>query len=426
MKTLIITLILLSFIHSPSHAQSEVLIDTNTTASARIKFKENLISNTIEKNLSLPRNEENEKNWISAFWGMELILYRNKNILGSLRSALNDYQNRSNEFNRASLEAAYTLYPSELRTEVEKILLLTSVPKHYAMAFNYLNRISPETYSQKYFSEVVIQKFPEWKDNPILFMLNIKLNHPAKDFSKPPIVDLLSKPFDENKIVMFSFQRPNRNYPGLLMIRNSSGKFLRNDDGSLFHVNQLARAISNMPGYLTNGNTPQGIFSIQGIDTSQNYFIGRTPNIQLILPFETEAEKFFHTKNNLTWDESLYRSILPTSWKEYLPFYEAFYAGKAGRNEIIAHGTTIDLEYYRNEPYYPNTPTMGCLCALEIWDNDGGKRAYSDQDVLIKALNKLDSVRGYLVVVDVDDKNEPVTLNEVLLEILQAEKFFVK
>lgn len=426
MKNVIITLILFSFIHSPSHAQSEVLIDTNTTASARIKFKENLIANTIEKNLSLPLNEENEKSWISAFWGMELILYRNENILRSLRLALNDYQNRTNEFNRASLEAAYTLYPSELRTEVEKILMLTSVPKHFAMAFNYLNRISSEIFSQKYFSEVVVQKFPEWKDNPILFMLNIKLNHQAKDFSIPPLADLLSHRFDKNKIVMFSFQRPNRNYPGLLMIRNSTGEFFRNDDGSFFHVNQLARSISNMPGYLTNGSTPQGVFSIQGIDTSQNYFIGRTPNIQLILPFEAEAKKFFHTNNNLTWDESLYTSILPTSWKEYLPFYEAFYAGKAGRNEIIAHGTTIDLEYYRNEPYYPNTPTMGCLCTLEIWDRDGGKRVYSDQDVLIKALNKLDSIRGYLVVVDVDDKNEPVALNEVLLEILQAEKFFVK
>jgi len=74
-------------------------------------------------------------------------------------------------------------------------------------------------------------------------------------------------------------------------------------DGSIFSVPQLARSISNLPGFLTNDSTPEGIFSLQGIDTSKNVFIGPTTNIQLVLPFETAPNQFFH-KSDL--DDSVF------------------------------------------------------------------------------------------------------------------------
>lgn len=133
MKILKATLLLTFIFQLITAAQNDVLIDTNTTSSARRHFKENLIINTIENNLKLPLNEENEKNWMAAFWGMELILYKNKNIESSLRKALNDYENRSENFNRAALEAAYTLFPDELISEHVNILKRTFIPKHFAM-----------------------------------------------------------------------------------------------------------------------------------------------------------------------------------------------------------------------------------------------------------------------------------------------------
>ena len=407
-------------------AQGSELIDSSTTAAARKQFKENLISNTIEKNLTLPLNSENEKHWMSAFWGMELILYKNNMIEGALKKALNDYSNRTEEFNRAALEAAYTLFPREFIKQHEKILLQTKSAKHFAMAFNYLNRANPAVYNYNSFEKFAARNFSDWKNNPILFMLYTKLYYAHKKINRPSLVDLLAHNFAEDKYVLFSLQRSNRDYPGLLIIRKPDGKFLRNDKGSIFNVSQLARAISNLPGYLTNGNTPQGIFSVQGIDTSKNVFIGRTPNIQLVLPFEADAKQFFHSTENLVWDESLYKKLLPKSWQEYTPIYEAFYAGKAGRNEIIAHGTTIDLDYYVDQPYYPHTPTLGCLCTVEVWNTDDGKRIYSDQSALIEALKNLNAFKGYLIVAEIDDKKLPVTLNDILSDILHAEKKFVK
>ncbi len=95
-----------------------------------------------------------------------------------------------------------------------------------------------------------------------------------------------------------------------------------------------------------------------------------------------------------------------------MPLYESYYAGLAGRSEIIAHGTTIDPHYYAGKPYYPLTPTEGCLCTKEIWN---GKRISSDQQKLVNGLLKAGGANGYCVVIEIDDKNAPVTLNDVLL-----------
>lgn len=423
---IIITFLTILSIKNLALAQNDILVDSNTTFSARKIFKENLIANTIENNLRLQLNNDNEKAWMSAFWGMELILYKNNLAVLSLKNALNDYENRSDEFSRAALEATYTLFPQEFVGEVKNILKKTKNPKHFAMAFNYLERVEPSTYNHNSYGILVAKNFPDWMNNPILFLLNEHLLYKYKEMQRPPLIDLLYHNFVNGSYIFYSLQRSNRDYPGLLLIKKPNGNFLRRDDGTIFNISQLARSINNLPGYLTNGNTPQGIFSFQGLDTSRNYFIGKTPNIQLVLPFEVDAKNYFHSEVNLVWDKDLYESLLPTSWREYTPFYEAFYAGKAGRNEIIAHGTTIDLDYYAGQPYYPNTPTLGCLCAIEIWDQDNGQRIYSDQAALISEINKLKITSGFFVVVEIDSKNSPVTLNEVLNDVLQAEKYFVK
>jgi hypothetical protein len=257
-------------------------------------------------------------------------------------------------------------------------------------------------------------------------MLSRKLFYQQNNLSRPALVELLSHDFAKSSFVIFSIQRADRDYPGILLIRNTNGKFLRNNNGSIFHVSQLARSISNLPGYLTSGNTPQGIFSIRGIDKSKNYFIGRTPNVQLVLPYEAEAKKFFHSEDNLEWSENLYKNILPLSWQNYSPIYEVFYAGKARRNEIIAHGTTIDLDFYAGKPYYPHTPTLGCLYTMEIWDAVDGKRVYGGQAEIIQEMDMHGIHKGYFVVVELDDKESPVTLSDILLDVLYAEKYFVK
>jgi len=95
-----------------------------------------------------------------------------------------------------------------------------------------------------------------------------------------------------------------------------------------------------------------------------------------------------------------------------------YYAGKAGRSEIIAHGTTINPEYYRDFPFYPNTPSLGCITTTEFWDKETGERIFSDQQSLINGWKSLKAEKGYFILIEIDMKEQDVTLQE-LLSLLQ-------
>ena len=206
-------------------------------------------------------------------------------------------------------------------------------------------------------------------------------------------------------------------------IRNIEGKFIRDSAGNIFNVPQLARSITDLPGYLTNGNTPQGIFRMYGFGVSSSSFIGPTTNIQLTMPAETSLQFFMKdsTITDTAWTEEWYKKLLPASLKNYASLYGSYYAGKAGRTEIISHGTTVDPEYYKGTTYYPLTPTQGCLCTKELWSGYNGSRVYSDQQKLIEAIKLAGGPDGYCVVIELDDKKQPVNINEVLPFILRSE-----
>ena len=179
------------------------------------------------------------------------------------------------------------------------------------------------------------------------------------------------------------------------MIRKANGTWLSNNNKQPIRFKQLARSISNLPYYLTNGNTPQGLYKLVGVDTSDNDFIGPTTNIQIRLPFEEEDKTiFFGADTNY---QAAYNSMLGKLAK-YKGLQEAFVAGKLGRSEIIAHGTTINPEYYKGKKYYPCTPSLGCLCTPEIWDKNG-KLVQSDLQKLTQLiLNKTVNPNWLLVV----------------------------
>ncbi len=391
----------------------------------RESFKENMYNDTIAKNLSVPLSDSTEQNWLTAFWGIEQVLDTGKTAGKSLKTALDDFKDRSTKFNRMTLETAYAVFPNDFYEDVMKTIKYTEDPKIFAMEVNFLINNKKNRYAGIYFANLMHRKFPVWQTNPILFMLNNYLVKTPADYLKqrPSLIPLLAHTFGKDRTVIFSLQRNDRDYTGLVIVRKPDGKFVRNPDGTIFYVPQLARAITNLPSYITNGNTPQGIFSLQGVDTSSNIFIGKTTNIQLVMPFEAPPPVFMHIKNaDTVWTLKMYADLLPHSWRSYFPVFESFYAGKAGRTEIIAHGTTVNPDFYKGKTYYPNTPTLGCLSAKEIWSDKDGSRLESDQAALAGAYLSTGSKKGYLVVVNLDDKKQPVVIDEVIMDILKAEQ----
>lgn len=380
-----------------------------TTKENRAKEYRNLVDN-IHSNLLLPLNDSTEENWQDAFAAMELLNYRTPFIDARVRTVMDSVEKRSTGFQRALLEMVYPLYPKDFVPQIISLAKQTNNAKLFAMCCEYLllnNR-------QSECKNLVITRAKDslinpHADNPFITILQNKLLF--KSPPKPPLADLLSKAFLPNETVLFSFQRSNRNFPGLVMVRSKDGVFIKNSEGKYFTVPQLARSCSNMPGYITNGNTPQGIFKVFGFAVSQSSFIGPTTNIQMVLPYENSSD-VADSVTRLLGDN--YRYLLPPRWKNYYPVYEAYYAGKAGRSEIIAHGTTVNTAYYKKQLYYPLTPTQGCLCTKEIWSAVDGKRIESDQQRLVDAVKKAGGANGYCIVIEIDDQQKPVSIKDIL------------
>jgi hypothetical protein len=405
-------------------AQDSAAVYTSyTTVEKRAATHRNIINNSITKNLSLTLTADTEENWEDAFYSMALINYRTLWIDNRIKTAFDSIGYRTPEFQRSLIEMIYTVYPNDFNEEVFQLARTTLSTKVFAMCSEFL--IKQHDYNaaaililaitHKGMIDANMIPGDTAANKAILKMLELSITKP--DFKKTgKLIKKITAPgYLPGNTVIYSFQRHNRNYPGIVMVRNGNGDLIRNDDSTVFSVPQLARSVSNMPFYLTNGNTPQGIFRVNGTAVSKSMAIGPTTNIQLLMPYETTPQFFLKDSSviDTIWNEALYQRVLPGGWKNEQALYQSFYASKIGRTEIIAHGTTVDPDFYKGQSYYPQTPTQGCLCTKEIWDATG-KRTISDQQKLIGAFNKAGDTNGYLIVIEVDDQQKEVTPEEIL------------
>jgi len=397
-----------------------------TSLANRKKHDENLINSTILSSLKQPLTSATEGKWMGAFWAMELALYKTPFTKEKITQAWKKINTQSEDFQKALLEVSYTLYPNAFDGEALALLRTTPSPAIFIRSAEYLLLSNNAASYKRQLLPLVRQKAAESNFTGYAVLLN-RLQAKGKQ-RLPPVNDLFNKNFLSGQTVIFSLQRSNRNYAGLVIIRRADGSLVRDNNGEVFQASQLARAITNYPFYITNGNTPQGIFRWTGFDTSSITYIGPTPNLQMVMPFESTPAVFFGDSliTTKTWDKPSYASLLPSSWKAYEGIYESFLAGQMGRSEIIMHGTTINPSYYKGKSYFPQTPSLGCLCSYEEWNNEG-KRIASEQQRIVDALKNVAATSGYVVVIDIDDKKAPVTWQDVLFLLnQQSESSFLR
>jgi len=355
----------------------------------------------------------------------------------TLLALLPGAHNKPPAYQRALLSVAHALFAKEVAPLLPDLIPRIRTPREFAIAAYTLLKTSDNAAQREWISSRMRENFANWETGPRLRALSRRLQFdPRDDLSKrPPLVDLLSATIKPGYPVVFSFQRRLREHSGLALVRGADGRFVRNSDGSYFNVAQLAMARTNLPGTITNGNTPQGVFVIRGTGTATNRWIGPTPYLESMLPVEAPVALFdqpelrdFATDaaaeeaRKLEWTDAQYARLLPASWRDYFPMKEAFLAGHAGRDEILAHGNTVNPAYYRGEPFFPYAPSAGCLVAMEYWSKDDGTLVHSDQLALVKAFVSGGVDVGYLVVVEVDDQARPVVLADVIEAVVAAER----
>lgn len=421
MRKIILPVILLITVCNLFAQDKAVVVSKYATAQFRTKYYNDLVNNDITKNLSQPLDDTTEQDWITAFNAIELIQYKKDWIRPKFNLAFAAINSRSVYFQQMFLEMLFSIEFKGYRTEVQKLFKQTTDAKIFAICAEYL-LMTDSTKKHVLAIASFIKERPaefftaENKNEAILYSLNQRINTLLS--GKPDFVSLqplFQKEYLKKQVVVYSIQRKNRNYPGLVIVKDTAGNFVRTATGQLFSVPQLARGGSNFPGYITNGNTPQGIFRMDGFDKSKIPLIGPTTNIQLSMPYEFRPNHFLKDSSirDSVWTISLYKKLLPAELKEQLFLYETYYAGMAGRTAIIAHGTVVDPAYYKGKTYYPLTPTEGCLCTKEIWDANGN-RTLSDQQKLADAIKTAGGADGYLIVVELDNKQKAVTLSEIL------------
>jgi hypothetical protein len=393
----------------------------------RVALEKDLRERMIGRHFSLPLDSNSEDGYLSGCWAVEQFLFDGPEVRQGFDHLFAGYEALGYDTRRALLESVYAVEPDRYRREEAGLLAKEGDPHLWALCAVYLYRADSSTGAVNDLKIRLVERFPGYDTVAVLHELMGWLGY------RPPPLPALEELFvwagKSGARTIFSFQRRDRDFPGLAVVQDADGRFVRDADGKLQVFEQLARSGPGLPYFLTNGNTPQGVYSIQGMDISRSPFIGPTPNLQLILPFEDNWEHYFHQDSlaSATPDSlQRYLALLPPSWRNFTPMMEAWSAGHIGRTAIIAHGTTIDPEYYRGRPFYPLTPTMGCLCAKELWNVTSGHLLVSEQNNLVNAFlstpeigrtpksgGRRRSDGGFLVVVDVDDRREAVSRAEV-------------
>jgi len=371
----------------------------------------------LRKNLSEEKNHfyrtidsvaQDEKFLKKFFWLSSLLNLKEEKVKSILLRCDSSFL-QNDDFVRSFLECSLTLFPTEFQEYYKKISRSTKSPKLFFMSLYGLHINGRD--KESLMSEIINFKnnFTS-KDDPILFyMSNIWFE--KKSLNEKEIKEILKHNLFSHATIYVLFSK-DRNQNGYIFVKKRDGKFLK-ESNKIFYTFVLGRSLSNMPSVITNGNTPCGVYSFQGFGLSDNNFIGIVPTILMYLPFEIAIKEYFHSVIEETeWNFELYKNILPENLRENPMLWEAFYAGKAGRNEIIIHGSTIDPEYYKNEKYYPFTPSLGCVTTFELWSEKYNMPIYSDQARLTNALkeNKID--KGFVIVAEVEENllNLPLLL----------------
>ena len=389
-------------------AQPPLPVFKGAIAENRQLFYDQAVAQDIDRNLNKPLRGDTEEDWMAAFDVMSLLQFHNSFVDNKIDSVVKDPAGRTVSFLKSLLGLLNNNYPG-YSEEVGAILKASTDKKLFTMAATYLLQQGSTADSLLVISETK-KRLDAFNADDFWNVFLARLQHQSIG-----IRAFFDKHYLPGNVLVISLQRPNRNFPGLALIRDTAGNFLMENDSMPIAIPQLARSLSNMPGYISMGNTPVGVLRMAGFDTSRSYFIGPTTNVQLTLPFEFRASHYFKdsTLADSAFTKNRYSTLLPQGANSPL-LYEAYYAGKAGRSEIIAHGTTVDPAYYSGRPYFPFPPTAGCLTTEEWWSPTTGRRMKSGQQQLADAISKAGGPNGYYIVLELNDEQRSVSPDEII------------
>lgn len=213
----------------------------------------------------------------------------------------------------------------------------------------------------------------------------------------------------KNGIRLYMFCRHNREYPCLMVMKDSSGDWVKDDQGRVWTQPKLAMSRRGLPSHQVNGETPQGVYTIDSVmpETNRQLVFGKYRRLILNFINQSRSEKDL-------------LSLIPKSVQGMTWWRQSVVARDVGRSLLRIHGTGI-LNVDPASNWFPFFPTSGCVASRE---NTYSGVGYHDQrsllDTMMMGMNLNPEYRnetrlkGLLYVVNLDSREEAVKEEDII------------
>jgi hypothetical protein len=412
------------------------------TATARVEQRQQEVQQIRPENFDLklhPVTDANASFWRNILWTTAIVEPQETYVgtaIGQILdltsgTRLSNAQTRTVDM---AMQVGTQLYLSnptvyaDLGDRFAQIIAQSQDPMWVAMSLSALDKAGVAPNQLQQLGDRTKQRFPRWQSDIYLYSTLRDLDELSRPSAIPPLNDLLSWTIAPGQPQMYVFCRPDRATLCQAVLKDGNGQFVQQSgvqqNGQLWSVPLLLRSLHGLSWVFTRGETPQGIYRIQGTvpqpDTDYFRAFGQFPLVNLFVPFEPGVREFVPgRKGTLTGNLTAYQALLPPSWRGYFPIQETYWAGKAGRSAFRIHGSGEAPSFFSNNRRYVAStgwnPTIGCLSALELYD-DTGQVQQADMPKILDALTAIGGKQftGYLIVVDLPgNSNTPISLAEI-------------
>lgn len=415
---------------------------TQATALARNEQRQQQTRQIRPENFDLgrfPVTDANEKHWRHLLWTVAVVEPQASFVADALdqilslmvRSKLSKSQMRTIDLATKVGTQVYLSNPGfyvAVRERFLQAIAESSDPEWIAVSLSALVKGGMAPEEVRPLVKQMQRRLPNWSKSIHLQTTLRDIAEAAAPKTLPPLGDLLNWTVAPKQVHLYVICQSDRTVLCQTLLKDRNGEFVRRQTGELWSMPLLLRSIHNLGWNFVRGQTPQGIFRMEGVvpQPDDEFFraYGQFPLVKLFVPFEEGAKQFLPGKSGtLTGDIGAYQSLLPPTWRNYFPIQQSYWAGKVGRSEFRIHGTGDAPDFFsgkdKNPDSYNWNPSIGCLSALELY-NERGQLIEADMPKLLQALTIVGGKKfaGYLVVVDVPgETGKPIALEQLEAEI---------
>jgi len=403
-------------------------VQPEATAEAREKQKQETISWLSPDHYDLhinPINDSSEPIWREILWAIALDEPKEPRIEETLNQILTLTEaNSQKRILKRAFQTATEIYLADedaassliLKNRFLQIIQNSNEPSWVAMSLSALVSKEPQSPDVVNWLNLVRWRFLNTEDTLLETTLK-DVQTQIQPIPLPPLTDLLNWQIAPKAAQLYVFCRPDRRYLCLAVLKDRDGRFVY-QRRTLWSLPLLARSINGLRSQFQFGQSPAGIYRIEGVSprSESRYFraYGQFPLVKLFLP----GEEGVSPTGSLPTQLNAYQALLPPSWRGYFPMEQTFWAGQLGRGLIRIHGTGEGLDFFgdRFPDSYGWNPTTGCISALEVYDSTG-RLEKADMPKILRAIsqNAGDSIEGYLILVEIPqvDSQKAVTVEDI-------------